>query len=177
MSRLVPIHGRSGVRAHAIVDDEDFEFVGSLRWNLATRGYAQREQTIDGRPYLVLMHRMILGLRFGDGRESDHVNRNRLDNRRSNLRVVTRAQNAQNKTGGWGSSRERGVYWDRQVGRWGACVGLNGKSNHIGHFDSEIDAAIAASDFRRKHLPYSNEEGRPAIALAGAPVQDHGRSR
>lgn len=153
----VPVYGRAGVVAHAIVDDVDAH-VAAMRWNRSPAGYAQRKVRVDGRYRTVLMHRLILGLDRGDAREVDHRNRDRLDNRRENLRVGTAALNQQNREGIPNtSSRFRGVIWERQRKKWRAQVMLNGRTVTLGRFDHEEDAAAAASSWRAEHMPFARE--------------------
>ncbi len=90
----------------AIVDDADFDLVAGTRWYGAPGAntfYAvNRNVREHGKQTTLYMHRLILGLgRFVmGGPEVDHLNRNGLDNRRSNLRVVTHRENAQNRDNG-----------------------------------------------------------------------------
>lgn len=136
---------------HTIVDADDAEFIGRRGWRLSPDGYAQG--TKDRR--INLLHRELLGLTLGDGLEGDHINRDRLDNRRSNLRIVTRDQNAQNKGSLSGSSSVyRGVHL-RKNGRWLASVGAKDGMHHIGVFDTEMEAAEAARQARIALLPYA----------------------
>lgn len=86
---------------YAIVDDTDFNFLNQFKWCLHSKGYACRNSYERGRsrPKLRYMHREILGL---DNSRSlidvvDHINRNRLDNRKLNLRVVSRKENLLNR--------------------------------------------------------------------------------
>ncbi|HEX7606116.1 MAG TPA: HNH endonuclease, partial [Usitatibacter sp.] len=78
------------------MDDEDFEWLSRWRWHLTHYGYVARDEIVDGKQRRVAMHRVILGLAHGDPREGDHGNRNKRDNRRGNLIVVTKAENGQN---------------------------------------------------------------------------------
>jgi hypothetical protein len=104
-----------------------------------------------------LLHRAVMGLEPGDPRRIDHINGNTLDNRRSNLRIATVAQNAQNQGSRGGSSEHRGVTWDRSRGKWMATAMLDGRRRTIGRFDSEDEAAAAAAAWRAKHMPFSAE--------------------
>jgi hypothetical protein len=88
--------------------------------------------------------------------EIDHVNRRRWDNRRCNLRVVTRHQQMQNLPSHRDAgSPHRGVSRCAQTGRWAARVTINRKSHWLGRFDTEEAAAAAAQDFRAKHMPFA----------------------
>lgn len=150
----VPLHGRNGaVRAYTIVDERDAELVAGTRWSLHSRGYAVGWR--DGR--LVLMHRLILGLDRGDRRQADHLNRDRLDNRRANLRVVTGAENAQNVFRRHGMSRFRGVFWHKRDRIWFVQCRLNGVVYYLGRFADEEEAGRAAAAWRAEHMPFSEE--------------------
>lgn len=162
-ARLIPLRKRGGkVVACALVDDADYETVSRSRWSLNTHGYVRRRtrKGEDAGTYCVVLHRQVLGLTHGDGLAGDHINRNRLDCRRSNLRVLTRQQNRQN-TGGWNkpcSSKHRGVSWDRQRRLWKAHATVNYKPHHIGRFKTEEQAARAAREFRELHMPFNQEQ-------------------
>jgi HNH endonuclease len=156
---LVPLYDRHGaVVAYAQVDPADGHLT-EHRWCRGRNGYAMRNaHAEDGVRRAVYMHREIVGLVHGDGLEADHRNGDKLDNRRSNLRVVTRAENCQNITsGGWGASRYRGVTWDATRGKWVAQAKLRGRNHHLGRYAREEDAAAAAAAFRAVHMPFSGE--------------------
>ena len=86
------------------------------------------------------MHRLIMNAQ--KGQISDHVNRIKLDNRRSNLRLCTRSENNCNKPPLKGkTSKYKGVYWEEARRKWRVRIMLNGKRYHLGHFDDEKDAA------------------------------------
>jgi len=157
--RIPLLAGDGTVRAHALVDGGDLDWILAYRWSFSN-GYAVRTLRLGkDRSTKVRMHREIMGLARHDPREVDHINRNPLDNRRSNLRVVTSALNAQNKPSSRGStSRFRGVCWDAAKGKWLAQAKLNGRNYHLGRFDSELDAARAASAWRKRHMPAAVED-------------------
>ena len=85
--------------------------------------------------------------------------RDKLDNRRSNLRAITKAENNHNlpsyRNGG---SPFRGVCWNKERGCWRASGQVAGNWTHIGYFASEEEAARAASDWRREHMAYAVED-------------------
>lgn len=90
------------VRGWALVDREDFDALDKYSWHLSDRGYARRsERQPDGRVRTVRMARQIMGLDFGDPAEVDHKNREKLDNRRENLRLTDRTGNNRNRAP-WG---------------------------------------------------------------------------
>lgn len=91
----------------ALVDDEDFERVSAFKWcaSLESRGtkhYAIRWIKIDGKPVKVRMHRFVMDQPPGmvDGKVVDHLNDDGLDNRKSNLEIITQEENMR-RSGGW----------------------------------------------------------------------------
>jgi len=132
----------------ALVDDADYERLNQWKWCAIKNHntwYATRYITkLDGKHTSISMHRVILGLKNGDPRQCDHINHNGLDNQRENLRICTHAQNQHNRLSNKNtSSVYKGVSWHKNEGCWLAKIRLNGKLKHLGHFDSEIEAAKA----------------------------------
>ena len=125
----------------AIVDDEDFEWLSQYKWCCNSNGYAQRKVTINGKRATVLMHREIM--QPPPDMHIDHINGNRLDNRRCNLRIVTPQQNQFNRRIQSGTSRFKGVYWQKEAEKWRARIRYNRKLIHLGLFDTEEEAAAA----------------------------------
>ena len=88
------------------------------------------------------MHRLIMNPQ--KGKEIDHINRNKLDNRKSNLRICSKQQNA-----AWGitpitnKSGYRGVSYRVKDDKWIAWISFNNKNKYIGLFSRAIDAARA----------------------------------
>jgi hypothetical protein len=97
------------------------------------------------------MHRVISGA--PDGLETDHINHRPLDNRRANLRVATRSQNAAcirmraDNTSGY-----RGVGWDKRRGCWVAEIHVANRHIHLGHFRAAEDAAQSYDTAARQHF-------------------------
>lgn len=148
----IPLRRHDGsVRAVALIDDVDAS-LASFRWCMVS-GYAWRP-TGNGGAYL---HRALLGLANGDSRQGDHIDRNRLDCRRSNLRILPPAANSQNVPARGGASRYRGVTWSKQKGKWKAGAKLGGRYHHIGHFDDEDQAGAAALAWRRENMPWATD--------------------
>lgn len=121
-----------------IVDLQDRSLVEPHRWHISNHGYAARH---DG-PKKVQIHQLLLIVE--DGFEVDHKNRNKLDDRRSNLRPAEHFKNCfncnlrRNKT-----SRFRGVFLDKRRSVWRAEIRSNGRTVFIGSFKNEEDAALA----------------------------------
>jgi hypothetical protein len=148
----IPVGGpRAKHRGVALVDHADADAISAYRWHMSSNGYAQRNDRSGSKSLTVLMHRSLLGLSPGDPRQADHINGDRLDNRRVNLRVCTNAENHQNRH----DRRYRGATWHTHRNRWRAHVTLDGRHHHLGLFDTQADAAAVAAAFRRSHMPFS----------------------
>jgi hypothetical protein len=154
----IPLRARDGsVRAYALIDAADADLANGWRWRFSD-GYAARQDRRDGRRTTIYLHRTLLGLRPGDGLDGDHINRDRLDNRRSNLRILPHKgrANAQNSPSFAGSSSQyRGVYWNRRKKKWAAQMQMGGKTTYLGLFTNETEAADAARVARLRLMPYA----------------------
>jgi hypothetical protein len=144
----------------AVIDLEDFDLVNSYpnSWIANDEKYIFMHLPRDGnKRKSIKLHRLLMG--FPEGLVVDHINHDPLDNRKSNLRVITRQQNFQNKKGAQINSKSgiRGVVWSKQKKKWTAQYKLNGKRVHVGTFNSVEEAEKAVKEARKKHLPFSNE--------------------
>lgn len=141
-----------------IVDDEDFEYLNQWKWSYGSGGYAVREQHLgmqDGKKLrkTILMHRLITNA--PRGMDVDHINDDKLDNQRSNLRVCTRSQNMANK-----KSKKRthalpmGVCFTgnpRSNKPYTVRVGKDSKIHFVGNF-YDVDTAHKAYLEKKKQL-------------------------
>jgi hypothetical protein len=146
--RLIPLS--KGL--YAIVNEVDYywlmQWKWCVMWNINTRSYyAYRRGPREGgkQGKTIYMHRVILGLSYGDLNESDHRdNWNTLDNRRNNLRVTDDSGNAKNKrkrkdnTSGF-----KGVSYIPRRKKWGASIMVEGRTRHLGLFDTKGKAYAA----------------------------------
>lgn len=110
-----------------------------LGWDLA--GYLG--VTIDGKNYRI--HRLAWLYMTGALPEGqiDHINGVRSDNRFSNLREATNAENSRNGRSRPGTSKYKGVSWFKRDSKWVAHIMKDAKSYNLGYFDDEEDAARA----------------------------------
>jgi hypothetical protein len=112
-----------------LVDDCDYERLCEFCWNLNAYGYARTEIKHNGKWKSQLMHRMIM-----DVTDSkiyvDHINNKPADNRRSNLRLCTNAENQRNtKVHKDSQSGIKGLFYDKHNNQWTAHICLNGKTH------------------------------------------------
>lgn len=142
------IRRASGDVHTALVDVEDYDRVVRYgKWSYHSEGYAFYQTPRISRVY---MHRLILGLTRGDGLFVDHINGNKLDNRRANLRLLSKARNTYNQRelNERGTSRYRGVLWDKHRSMWRAETRVDGKPHYLGRFSTEQHAYDAVVQFR-----------------------------
>jgi hypothetical protein len=148
----------------ALVDEELFDSLNQREWWYSERksshgrtGYAMANKLPWTRynHKTELMHRVILAHYGVDyrGKDIDHIDGNGLNNQLSNLRVVSRSENnvnsdkPQNNTSGF-----KGVYPHSTADKWCAQIGVNGKRNYLGYFDTPIEAAKAYNDAALEHF-------------------------
>lgn len=156
--------GEPSIIRWARVDAEDLASLSQYLWSPIGRRSGRviairRERQPDGSYATLQMHREIMGLKAGDPRQVDHRNGDPMDNRRSNLRVLTAAQNAENRPNGvhlrrskFGgqkqrTSQHRGVIYEPKY-RLPWCVVLR--------FPTEEEAAAARQDWEREYMPYAD---------------------
>jgi hypothetical protein len=136
---------------YAYIDAADYDWLSRYNWYLAN-GYAGRRD--KGKQ--IYMHREITKAPMGI--PVDHINHNRLDNSRPNLRVCTFQQNSLNNKKRMGSrSRFKGVTYDKRYDKWCARITSKGGRFWLGWFDTEIEAARA---YDRKAVEVHGEFAR-----------------
>jgi hypothetical protein len=143
----------------ALVDDADYEVVSQHRWRALVdkrrnKVYAVRKTHGSHKARKsVYLHRELLGL-SDPMVKGDHRNGNSLDNQRLNLRACTTLQNNRNakKRSDGVSSQYKGVCWHKRYGKFQAEIKLNGKSEFLGMFADELDAALAYDAAARENF-------------------------
>jgi hypothetical protein len=119
-----------------LVDDEDFEKLNKYNWCVSS-GYAVGGTNRNGH---FKMHRIILGVKRGQ--EVDHIDGNRLNNQKSNLRIASRTQNQMNRKIQINNhSGFKGVSWCKRTKKWLVQIRVKTKTIFLGYFEERIDAA------------------------------------
>lgn len=133
------------------IDDEDYDIVSRFSWNLDHKGYVVALSS-----YLKL-HRLVM--RICDSKIFiDHINMDKLDCRKLNLRVCTNSQNMSNRlktkrnTSGY-----KGVSWHKSAKKWMASIRFNSKSIYLGLYDDPKDAF---DSYKKKSLELQGEFAR-----------------
>lgn len=121
---------------YTIVDDEDYEYLNQWKWCINSNGYAIRSE--KGKH--ILMHKVIIN----DKSNVDHINGDRLDNRRNNLRLATHKENMRNKNKiNNTSSKYKGVTYNKRAKKWKSQITIDKNCIYLGLFENEVDAAKA----------------------------------
>jgi hypothetical protein len=138
----------------AIVDAADFDFLMQwfwhARWVESTKSYYALRTDSKGRK--IFLHREIVGLPLGDKRVTDHINHITLDDRRANLRIVSRAENNQNMgIASHNSSGFKGVGFHKQTGKWRAYISVSNHYVHLGLHRTREEAYAAYCEAAKQH--------------------------
>lgn len=121
----------------AKVSPEDYNWLNQWKWRLSESGYFVRLTTICNKRVRFFMHREIVGA--GKGEEVDHIDLDRVNNQRNNLRICTINGNKRNRIRRADSTmRYKGVYRG-QHRKYGARI----QKKHLGYFETQEDAARA----------------------------------
>ncbi len=140
---------------YTLIDNEDFERLNLQKWYFHSTGYAVRTDNKNKKG--IYLHRFILNT--SKKIETDHINGNKLDNRKSNLRVCTMMQNRKNRRKQCGVySNYKGVYWSKGSKKWFVSITSNKKRFYLGLFKNKIKAAIA---YDKKSLEVHREFAKP----------------
>jgi hypothetical protein len=138
----IPLRNKNGIIVeYALVDEDDFEKVNKYKWNLGTGGYAQRT---DKRKNIRLHH--FVFKKPENGNVIDHINQERLNDSKLNLREVSQSINSHNvkkNTNIETSSKYKGVYWHKNLQKWISRCTIEKKTKHLGVFKTEEEAAKA----------------------------------
>jgi hypothetical protein len=125
-----------------LIDEVDEYLINSYTWTRSDDGYAIHNYTARGSSKAMYMHRLIMKAKVGE--IVDHIDGNRLNNKRSNLRVVSVSQNSQNSYQKYKStSMFKGVSWDSRLKKWRVDIRVKGRKRFLGKFEDVLDAALA----------------------------------
>lgn len=116
-----------------IIDEDDIERVAAHNWCISKEGSGFYPLTkINGETFR--LHQFLIGKQ--NNKVIDHINRNTLDNRKSNLRIVSLKINLQNNSA-------KGYSWDKRRNKFQAYIVRDYKKCHLGYFDTEASARCA----------------------------------
>ncbi len=140
-------------RQEILVDDEDYETLNKYSWYIQTNGYVRHDTKNKKVRLMLTMHRLVMKAK--KGQFVDHINLNKLDNRKSNLRFCTSSQNSihipkSRKT----KSGFKGVFWypnNCKSRPWQVGIGVKRKYLYIGNYATVEEAALAYNEAALKY--------------------------
>lgn len=146
----ITLTGKYAEGRTAIVDDADYNEVMKHNWYMTKHGYAAT--SIKNKN--MWMHHFLIGKK--EGFVVDHINSTRLDNRRANLRHITRTQNALKRLKPKRNiSGYKGVFYEKNVScvkKWRAEIAFQYKNHNIGRFHTAKEAALAYDEAAKKYF-------------------------
>lgn len=134
----------------ALVDEQDYHHLRGMGWHAHTSKGFTYARCAWGNGH-ILMH--VYLMKPPEGLLVDHINGDKLDNRRENLRLATNAENSRNvrKTEGR-TSQYKGVVWDAARKKWRAQIKLEGSMKTLGRFEDERTAAQTYDEAAKLHF-------------------------
>jgi len=139
--KKIALGGKRGQDKYLLIDNEKYDLVKKYSWYLSSYGYAIAHHLGKGKNYKKIYAHLLI-INCPKGMEIDHINHNKLDNRRRNLRICTRSQNQMNKIKLKNNiSGFTGVIWDKQNKKFRAQIQVNKKHFHLGLFETKEQAA------------------------------------
>ena len=140
-----------------IIDTEDLNLIKGYRWTLDGRGYViGSKRNSKGEKERIPLHRLVMNA--PRNKEVDHQLHNKLDNRKSQLRLSTHAENLRNQKGlqAHNKSGFYGVYLNNNSKRWVAKIKVDGEEIYLGSFKN---AEIASRHYDVASIKYHKEFG------------------
>lgn len=153
--RRIAMSGKKGKGKYVLIDDDIFSTASKYRWYLSRDGYAVSNSTNhDVTRKTIWIQTLVLKIKKGMRR--DHINGNKLDNRRKNLRYCTPAQNIVNsKIQKSNNSGYKGVCWykpkNEKIGYWYVQLSLNNKRIYLGRYKNKLEAIKIFRKEAKKH--------------------------
>jgi hypothetical protein len=161
---------KDGTRLETLISTSDLEKVKAFKYAWCSKWdpvmeshYVMGRYLEDGVRKLVMLHRFLFD--NPEGFVIDHINHDTLNNTRSNLRVVTFAENQMNRRGPRKDSKSGilGVSWDKKSKKWRSQIQRNGVKMHLGFYDDikEAESIVkkVREEFKKKILEATNEQG------------------
>lgn len=156
---------KNGEILETLIDTEDLPLVDSFNgsWvsNYSKGGrtyYVVINDRINQKNKAHRLHRVVT--KVTPDLQVDHIHHDTLDNRKSNLRIVTSAQNKQNRQGANRRNRTsgvRGVSWAKRFNKWESYTYHNKKRMFLGYYTLKSEAERASREARLKYMPFSED--------------------
>lgn len=142
---------KKAIIGYAMVDDEDYEWLSEWSWYTSHDGYVIRcpkHKTVYMHVEIAKKHEF-----WKKGFDTDHINLDKPDNRKCNLRMATKFQNRWNRKPQKNSRHHPGVFFhkNRKNKPWEVEIMYNNKMYYLGYYKTLEEAIKIAEDFRRKN--------------------------
>jgi len=136
---------KNNIPNNVLVDDCDREMLENMgKWYISNTGYCMKNSSSKlGKQRTLIMHRIIM--QPASDMQVDHINGNRLDNRRENLRIVTQHENQ------WNRTTAKGYTWRIRLNKWEAQITKDYKKISLGLYDTEEEAAAAYISAKKQY--------------------------
>lgn len=138
-AEMIIYNKQGNEKCRTLIDLDDIEKVKDYRWSFkgyVGKGYVKNEKN------KLFLHKFIMNA--PKGVVVDHINHNKLDNRKCNLRICTHSQNNMNRVKqSNNTSGYTGVYWSKEHSKWHAQIECNKKRIHLGYYNDIEDAVKA----------------------------------
>lgn len=136
-------------------DLEDYNLIKDYCWHITNDGYVASND-FNNNYKIIKLHRLL----FPNAKVVDHINHNKSDCRKTNLRECTHSENNMNRSlHSNNTSGVTGVSWYKQISKWCATIKINGKQKHLGayvNFEDAKRARLQAEEKYYKEFSYSN---------------------
>lgn len=143
---------KNDINYEVLIDNEDADIVNKCRWYIGSDGYVH--STIPSNNKKIVMHRLVLNvLNTEQDKVVDHINFNKLDNRKSNLRLITHNENLHHRKVN-NDSGYKGVYWREKYNKFEAVISIKGKQYYVGMHNTAEEAYNAIKNkLKELNLP------------------------
>lgn len=138
---------------------KDYTGTWCVQWrNKVKNFYCLTNVKRNKKSFSIYLHRYLMSC--PEELQVDHINHDTLDNGKENMRVVTHAQNNQNRKGPQENKKSAGgigVSWDKRKQKRKVGYRIRGKRKHVGYFKDIKEANRASLEARKTHMPYSQQ--------------------
>ena len=156
-AEIIVRNKQGDIKGKALIDLDDVDKCKRLKWGMYANGYFYGN---INKTLRVRLHRFILGLNaWNKDNEVDHINRNRADNRKSNLRVVNRSENNKNKDKHYSkivNINNDNVYFDKRYNSYYGRYGYKGVTYTTSYYKDKNDALDAINIIKQKLIKENN---------------------
>ncbi len=174
--KQIALHGKHGEGRYALVDDQDYERFSHLHWYAKRKGSWSYVVAADGRGGVLYLHREVAGDPLAS--KIDHINGHTFDNRRSNLRAATNAQNCRNQRQPLNSrSPYKWVYWYADRRTWRCQIMVDYQKINLGNYDNAQEAAYVYDQVSLQLFTAFSKSGEHGQRVASHPLGAGGQRR